>query len=60
MANLTKTQAELLDAMRAGVRVFRSSDYPKYWWRNDNHKKCTATADALRERGLVRMEKPTK
>lgn len=60
MPKMSKSQAELLEAMNKGVRVFRSSGYPKYWYREDTHAKCTATADALRERGVANFAKNTE
>lgn len=56
--SLTAKQQELLDAMRGGVRCIYmrymgSFNTNAYYYRSDNHKKCTAQAKALLERGLV-------
>jgi hypothetical protein len=55
---LTKPQAELLEAMKNGVVVHympymgRLRPNP-YYFRADTHKKCSAAAKALLDRGLV-------
>ncbi len=57
---LPKTQQELLDAMQSGVVVhympymgrFRPN---AYYYRRDTHKRCTAAAEALLEKGLVEI-----
>ncbi len=57
---LSKTQSELLDALRAGVRVIymrymgRFNPNP-YYFRNDTHSHCTAAAEALLKKGLVQI-----
>lgn len=57
---LSKTQQELLDAMKGGVTVeympYAGSFNPRaYYYRSDNRKKCTAAAEALRDKGLVEV-----
>lgn len=57
---LSKTQQELLDAMKSGVEViympymgrFNPQDY---YFRADNHKRCTAAAKKLKALGLVEV-----
>jgi len=57
MKPLPKTQQELLDAIKSGVRVSYivpiSRTYGDYFSRNDNYKRVTAAARALLEKGLV-------
>lgn len=60
---LSKTQQELLDAMKSGVRViymrYMGTFNPKaYYFRADNNKRVTAAATALLEKGYaVRINK---
>ena len=52
---LSKPQQELLDAINGGVVVYFMRDpCCSYYFRSDGHRKCTSTASALYERGLVR------
>lgn len=58
---LTKTQSELLTAMKAGVvcyyMPYMGRFNPKaYYFRNDTMKRCTAAAQALLEKGLVEIK----
>jgi hypothetical protein len=58
---LSKTQAELLAALRAGVGVhympYAGRFNPRaYYFRADTYKRCTAAADALIRRGLAKLE----
>lgn len=55
---LPKTQAELLEAMRAGVtctymRAMGSYRPNAYYFRGDNGQHCTAPARALLAKGLA-------
>lgn len=55
---LSKTQQALLDAMASGVtciymRYAGSFNPVAYYYRSDNHARCTAAAIALFEKGLV-------
>jgi predicted nuclease with RNAse H fold len=50
MRKLTDRQAELLAAMRSGVRVYYTHPF---YWRGDTHRKCTPEAKALLGLGLV-------
>jgi hypothetical protein len=58
MKKLTDRQAELLEAMRSGTRVYympyagRFNPRP-YYWRADTYRRCTQEAKALLNRGLV-------
>ena len=57
---LTKTQQELLDAMRTGVKVsympYAGRLNPAaYYYRSDNHRKCTGAANSLKDKGLVEI-----
>jgi hypothetical protein len=57
-AKLSKTQQELLDAMKAGVVVhytpYMGTWNPnEYYFRADNHKKVTAAAKGLIDKGLA-------
>jgi len=57
-AKLSKTQQELLDAMKAGVTVgympYAGRLNPNaYYWRQDNFTRVTTAANALLEKGLV-------
>lgn len=55
---LSKTQAELLAAMRAGAECYymrymgRFNPAP-YYFRNDTMRRCTAQVKALLDKGLV-------
>ena len=55
---LSPRQAELLEAMKNGVvcrwMSWNSSKNP-YYFRNDTMASCTATAEALLKRGLVKI-----
>jgi hypothetical protein len=52
---LSKTQQELLDAMKAGAKVsFDIGVGYSHYSRSDTNKKCTAAAKALLENGLVK------
>lgn len=58
MTTLSKTQQDLLDAMKAGVTIhympYAGSWNPRpYYFRNDTMKRCTAAAEALRAKGLA-------
>ena len=55
---LSKTQQELLDAMRSGVVVHHMPyagrfNPTAYYFRNDNMKRCTAAAEALLNKGFA-------
>jgi hypothetical protein len=58
---LSKTQAELLEAMKSGVVChympyagrFNPTDY---YFRDDTMRRCTAAAKALYEKGLVEVK----
>lgn len=55
---LSKTQQELYDALNSGVicyfMPYRGRFNPNaYYFRKDNHKRCTAAAQALLEKGLA-------
>ena len=57
---LPKTQADLLAAMRNGVRCrympYMGNYNPgSYYFRSDTMKRCTAAASALLEKGLVEV-----
>lgn len=57
-AKPTKTQQELLDAMQSGVRVIYMRSMGRfnptaYYFRADTHKRVTAAARALLEKGLI-------
>ena len=59
---LPKTQRELLEAMRQGVRViympYQGWFNPQaYYFRDDTQKRVTAAATALLEKRLVRRAK---
>ena len=59
---LSKTQSELLEAMRGGVKCrympYMGNYNPSsYYFRSDTMKRCTATAEALLKKGLVTMIK---
>lgn len=59
---LPKTQQDLLDAMRAGVRVVYMPyagwfNPTAYFFRSDTHKRVTAAANALIEKGLAKRAK---
>lgn len=58
MTKLSKTQQELLDAMKGGVKVvymhaIGSWNPQAYYFRDDNYKPCTAAAKALLEKGFA-------
>lgn len=60
MAALSKTQKDLLDAMKAGVTVhympYAGNWNPRpYYFRNDTMKRCTAAAEALRAKGFAEL-----
>lgn len=55
---LPKTQADLLAAMRSGVTLhympyMGTFNATAYYFREDNHKRVTAAATALLEKGLA-------
>lgn len=55
---LSKTQLELLEAMKKGVKClympYMGTFNPNaYYFRNDTMRRCTAPAKALLEKGLV-------
>ena len=57
---LSTSQAELLEAMHSGVKCYYMRYMGRfnpsaYYFRSDNNKRCTATARALLEKGLVEM-----
>ena len=58
VSKLSRTQQELLEAMRGGV-VCHYMPYSgrfnptAYFYRSDNLKRCTAAAEALLKKGLV-------
>jgi hypothetical protein len=57
---LSKSQAELLEAMQNGVKCYymryMGRFNPKaYYFRGDTMKRCTATAKALLEKGFVEI-----
>lgn len=58
---LSKTQSELLEAMKGGVTC-RYMPYAgrfnptSYYFRSDTMKRCTAPAKALLEKGLVEVK----
>ncbi len=45
---------ELLDAMKRGVKVHGIFGFHSYYFREDNHRKCTRQIDTLRRLGLVK------
>jgi hypothetical protein len=56
---LSKTQSELLDAMKAGVTVhfmpYMGRFNPNaHYFRQDNYKRCTAAAEALIAKGYAK------
>ena len=53
MKKLTPRQQELLDAINGGVTVYFMRAARSYYFRSDSFGRCTATAGALYERGLV-------
>lgn len=56
---LSKTQQDLLDAMKRGVVVFlrNNPSAGHYFERSDRHDRfCTASAQAMLKRGLARIE----
>ena len=57
--NLSSAQQELYDAMKRGVicifMKYSGANLGNYYFRTDNHKRCTATARALLDRGLVEI-----
>jgi hypothetical protein len=60
-AKLSKTQQDLLDAMKRGVTVhympYAGRFNPTaYYFRTDTMKRCTAAADALIQKGLAKVE----
>lgn len=60
MITLSKTQQELLDAMKAGVFVhympYAGNFNPRpYFFRSDTMKHCTAAAEALKKKGFAEM-----
>ena len=57
---LSKSQAELLEAMQNGVKCYYMRYMGRfnptaYYFRSDTMKRCTATAKALLEKGLVEV-----
>jgi hypothetical protein len=59
-SELSKTQAELLEAMKNGVACwfmpYMGSFRPTaYYYRDDTGRRCTAPARALLEKGLVEI-----
>ena len=57
---LTEAQAELLEAMRRGVRCIYMPyagwfNPAAYYLRTDSHKRCTKTAKALLKKGFVKQ-----
>jgi hypothetical protein len=57
---LSKTQQELYDAMKSGVVVHYMPyagrfNQTAYYFRTDTMKRCTAAAEALREKGLAQQ-----
>lgn len=54
---LSSAQQELYDAMKRGVTCifmkYSGRGLGNYYFRTDNHKRCTAQARALLDRGLV-------
>lgn len=57
MKKLSRTQQELLDAMKEGVTCFYMPYIGRfggaYYFRSDNHARCTSAANALFRMGLV-------
>lgn len=53
MPKLSAAQQELLDAMKRGVGVILMKGGDSYYFRCDNHKKCTQTIRTLLAKGLV-------
>jgi hypothetical protein len=53
--NLPKTQQELLEAIKSGVTVtwLQATRGESYYYRCDNHKRVTAAARGLLQRGFV-------
>lgn|GEM_PF-5118643 len=59
MTKLSRTQQDLLDAMKAGVVVHSmrgNSRNSAYFFSNDTRRPCTAAAFALRDKGLARID----
>lgn len=52
---LSKAQAELLEAMRRGVRCHYVAGVDAYYFRTDTMRRCTATAFVLRDKGYARV-----
>jgi len=50
---LTPAMADLLDAMRRGVRVHFINGLHSYYFRSDTRKPCTAQVMGLLDRGLL-------
>jgi hypothetical protein len=53
IAKLTKPQAELLAAMKAGTICHYMGGMACYYFRNDTMRRCTSQVRALLARGLV-------
>lgn len=53
MSRLSALQKELLDAMLSGVSVHMMKGIDTYYFRSDNHAKCTKSVNALLSKGLV-------
>lgn len=56
MKPLSRTQQELLDALRSGVVVHRADDQRPQFMRMDNQRGCSGEAKALIRHGLARVE----
>jgi len=54
MKKLSKTQQELLDAIKSNTQVFFMAGRNAYAFRGDTHKSCTKTVTILLEKGLVK------
>lgn len=50
---LSKSQEELLDAMKRGVVVHGIFGIDSYYFRSDSFRRCTRPAEALIARGLI-------
>lgn len=53
MKAITDSQAELLEAMKRGVRVFYMAGLNAYCYRTDTHQRVTREIYGLSQRGLV-------
>jgi hypothetical protein len=55
MRKLTPAMADLLEAMKRGVRVHYLGGTNAYYFRNDTMKNCTRQVEGLLDRGAIKL-----